>query len=111
MRNILILLIVLIFQNFCVGQTLKGITIGKKYDGSTKFDTTVGGYSGTMEIWRLNDQTVCGFHFESVIPIANEVEIKHKSIEVDQFLQNLEINYKIKFDRAGWTHKIYDILK
>lgn len=109
MRKILILLTALIFQNYCVGQSLKGITIGEKYGGSTKFETTVGGFSGTMKIWRLNDQTVCGFHFESAIAISNEVEVEREGIEVDKFLQNMEANYQIKFDRAGWKHKIsYD---
>ncbi|SES84397.1 hypothetical protein SAMN05444285_102247 [Draconibacterium orientale] len=106
MRYIFVSIAVLIMLGgslFSGAQTLKGLTIGEKHNGTNEIVTTVGGYQGKITLYALKDSTIAGFHFISKEKVKDELEAMLLSKKADEFLQNIEANYKITFDRENWN--------
>jgi len=96
-------------------QNLKNITIGEKYAGSKSVETTVGGYSGTLTIGAMNDGTVYSFHFISRNVINSRAEMPLFISDADNFLKNINRDFKITLDCKYWKHReftkgnLYDV--
>ena len=90
--------------NIVLAQTLKNLTIGGKYTGPKSVETAIRGYNGTLTIGSLNDGTVHSFHFISRNVINNRTEIPLFISDADKFLENMNSDLNISFDRKYWTH-------
>ncbi len=99
-------LILFIFSvNIVFAQSLKNITIGKKYSGPKDVELTLGDYTGTLTIGSLNDGTVYSFHFISRNVLNSRAEIPQFIAGADNFLKNVSKDFKITPECKYWKHR------
>lgn len=90
--------------NNAFSQSLNNLAIGEKYTGSKDIETTIGDYSGTLTIGRLNDGTVYSFHFISRNVINSRTEMPQFISCADNFLKKVDRDFEITLDRKYWKH-------
>jgi len=98
------LIVIILLGNAVFSQSLKNVKIGEKYSGPKIVETSIGGINGTLTIGSLKDGIVYSFHFVSNNTINNRAEMPLFISDADNFLENVNRNFKISLDCKDWKH-------
>lgn len=107
MKNVILLILIFLLAN-CQNPnpSLKGVTIGEKYDEELEFQSTVGGIKGLIQAYTLNNGIVYRVHFISEKKMSHSEASNFSSI-LDIFLEDVQKNYDIIFNKDKWNYLYY----
>lgn len=107
MKNFILLISIFLLAN-CQNSnpSLKGVTIGKKYDEKLEFQSTVGGIEGLIQAYTLNNDIVYRVHFIFEKKISHSEASEFSSV-LDIFMEDVQKNYDIILNKDTIHYMYY----